>query len=130
MVRSRIRLLLAVAAIAAVVACDPASLTGSGASANGDVSWIVRGQQVEVSNETADTIRYALVGRGYYHTALAQFCFGSSNCGLLLPPRLTGVVSYLDIAGSAKPETEAMLIWWKPAGAATVAVDTAIVTIR
>src|SRR4051812_42283347 len=116
----RLLLALAVLVIGAIVACDPESLTASGASANGEVSWLVRGQQVEVTNETKDTLRYSVIGRSYFHENLGLFCFGSRACGLQLPPSLTGLVSYLDISGSAKPETEALIVWWKPVGTATV----------
>src|SRR3954468_12334380 len=130
MIAARRRLFLAAALVAAVVACDPESLTGSGVATNGQVSWRVRGQQVEVTNETQDTLRYAVLGRGYFHTATINFCFGSPTCGFQLPPPLTGVISYLDIAGSAKPETEALIVWWKQNASAIVPSDTAIVRIR
>jgi hypothetical protein len=129
MITPRLRLLFAAAAVVGIVACDPQSLTSSGTAANGQISWLVRDQQLEVTNETPDTLRYAVVGRGYFHTNLSQFCFGSPTCGHQLPPTLTGLVSYLDIAGSAKPETQAMIIWWKQS-ATTVAYDTSIAQIR
>jgi hypothetical protein len=129
MISARFRLLSAAALIAGVVACDPQSLTASGTAANGQISWLVRGQQIEVTNETPDTLRYAVIGQAYFHTATTSFCFGAPTCGFLLPPTLTGVVSYLDIAGSAKPETHALIIWWKQSTSA-VAFDTALVQIR
>src|SRR4051812_7443290 len=112
------RLVLAILMVAAVVACSPDTLTASGQSTNGQVSWLVRGQQIEVTNETTDTMRYAVVGRAYFHASLSTFCFGSPSCGLFLPPKLTGLLSYIDISGSAKPETEAMVVYWKPKGTA------------
>jgi hypothetical protein len=129
MLSSRFRLLFAAAAIACIAACDPQSLTSSGTSTNGQISWLVRDQEIEVTNETQDTLRYTVVGRNYYHTNLGQFCFGSPTCSLQLPPALTGVLSYIDIPGSAKPETQAMIIWWKQS-ATTVPFDTVIVQIR
>jgi hypothetical protein len=129
MISARVCLFLAAASVAGIVACDPQSLTASGVAANGEVSWLVRDQEVEVTNETADTLRYVVVGQTYFHTATTSFCVGSPTCGFQLPPPLTGVVSYLDIAGSAKPETKALIIWWKQS-ATTVAYDTALVQIR
>jgi hypothetical protein len=129
-VRRRLVLAAFVVAVAVVIGCSPDALTASGQSSNGQVSWLVRGQQIEVTNETTDTMRYTVVGRAYFHASLSTFCFGSPTCALLLPPKLTGLLSYIDISGSAKPETEAMVVYWKPKGTAVVAWDTVIARIR
>jgi hypothetical protein len=99
-------------------------------AANGQVAWRVRDQQVEVTNATTATIRYAVIGRMYLHNTLGLWCFGSATCGTALPATLTALVPYVDIPGSATPETEVMIVWWIPAGPDAVPFDTAIVKIR
>ena len=119
-----------VAAVAvAAVACGASSITG-GASANGHITWRVQDQRVDLTNMSNAPVRYAIIGRTWLHTALAQWCFGLSECGAPLAPSATAKVAYADISGGAPPETEAVVLWWTPNGTGTGPFDTAIVRIR
>jgi hypothetical protein len=122
-------LVLATVTIAAL-ACGASSITGSGASPNGQVAWRVQNERVDLTNTSSQSVRYAIVGRTWMHNALADWCFGMPFCGAPLAASATATVAYSEISGGDLPEREAVVVWWTPNGSASVGFDTALVRIR
>ena len=129
MTRAIVRLVLACVATA-VVACGASAITGAGASANGQITWRVQDQRVDVTNASAQSVRYVVLGRAWMHNALVDWCFGMPQCGATLATNATVKRAYSEIEGGDPPEREAIIVWWTPSGTGSVPFDTAIVRIR
>ena len=127
--RAARKLVIAAAAIA-VAACGASSVTGSGASTGGQITWQVQNERVLLTNTSAQPVRYAILGRTWMHNALASWCFGSPSCGAPLAAGATATVAYADIDGAQPPEREAIVLWWPPSNTTAGTFDTAIVRIR
>ena len=121
---------LTLSAVVTAAACGADAVTASGLSNRAQLQWQAHDQQVDVTNVSTQSVRYALIGRQWMHNALADWCFGSPQCGAQLSANGTASVAYADISGGDAPETEAMLVWWTPNGAGQVAIDTAVVRLR
>jgi hypothetical protein len=126
----RLRSLVIATTATVALACGANSITGSGASANGQVAWRVQDQRVDLTNTSTASVRYAIVGRAWMHNALVDWCFGMSFCGEALAPGATAKKTYAEIDGAEPPEREAIIVWWTPNGTAEVGFDTTIVRIR
>lgn len=110
--------------------CQATSPVDSHTAASKDVGVVAANQGVQVTNNSATDMRFSLIGRTTFHTALAQWCFGSPSCGTSLAPHATITVPYSQIPGADSPETEAMLMSWVPKGTDISPFDSLVVRIR
>ena len=80
-------------------------------AAEGVIARLVE-KQIEVRNEHGERIYFATLERRYFETALALWCFGHPQCGVVLDPGTSKRVEVAQIAGLNEASTEVIVFWW------------------
>ena len=133
---SRRRALLLLLSGSIAISCSKRDAIPAGPVADlGAESIVARvdGGQLEIRNESSRRIYFATLERHYFETALALWCFGHSQCGVVLDPGRTARVEVAKIGGYNDRSTEAIVFWWPdrpdPTGEA-VASDVKQIVVR
>ena len=80
--------------------------------ASDPVAVLLQGDQLIIANRGAEPIRYAVIERTHFETALALWCVGQDECGKLVPVGESGSVRVAAIEGYRSGATEAFVFWW------------------
>ena len=111
---SHVKLGLVVAFAGLVAACDrvPPTEALRLSIQTGSVTATPSAGQLVIGNGSTERIRFAVLGRQYFETFLAQWCFGGADCGTPLDPGASTSVGNGQVEGAGGTGSEVIVFWW------------------